>query len=40
MEEAQLDQVCRSRWRLKANTSQPEPVFSLFDKFHLNRSTP
>jgi len=27
----QLDQVCKSRWRLQTNTSQPEPVLSLFD---------
>jgi len=27
----QLHQVCRSRWRLQAHTSQPEPVLTLFD---------
>jgi len=32
LEEAkQLDQACRSRWRLQVSVYQPEPVLSLFD---------
>ena len=30
------NQICRWRWRLQANTSQPEAVLSLFGKFYLN----
>jgi len=34
----QLDQVCRSRWRLQVSISHPEPVLRLFDLFYQNGS--
>ena len=37
-EAQQLDQVCRSRWRLQVSGSHPESVLSLFDLFYQNES--
>jgi len=34
----QLDQVCRSQWRLQVSISHLEPVLSLFDPFYQNWS--
>jgi len=34
----ELDQVCRSWWKLQASASQQEPVLGLFHLFYLNGS--
>jgi len=39
-EPQQLDQVCRSQWRLQASTSHPRPVLSLFALLDQNGPLP